>query len=94
MDRDCVQSAEAQTWEDERIRAMLALTFAIYASACGPHSDCNKIIDKMVVCDPSASSASRAILALQCINTSPRCVALPTPTPIQCAEFMGCLYGD
>jgi hypothetical protein len=43
--------------EERRVRAVLALTLAIYASACGPHSDCNKIIDKMVVCDPSAGGA-------------------------------------
>lgn len=55
-------------------------------------SDCETVIDKIIVCDPTAAGVARPSLSLQCMGTAPRCVTLPTSTPEECAAFMGCLY--
>lgn len=57
-------------------------------------SDCETVIDEILICDPSAASVRRATLAIQCSGTSPACVGMDVTTPAGCAAFMGCLYGD
>ena len=55
-------------------------------------SDCETVIDKIIVCDPTAAGVARSTLSLQCMGTAQRCVDLPIGTPEQCTAFMGCLY--
>lgn len=77
------------------------MRYAVLASLLGgcclggvSGSDCETVIDKILVCDPSAAGVPRATLALQCAGTQPSCVAMDVSTPAGCAAFMGCLYGD
>ena len=55
-------------------------------------SDCETVVDKILVCDPTAAGSTRATLMLQCAGTAPGCVAIDTTTPEGCAAFLGCLY--
>lgn len=75
----------------------LAALAALLAGCCFggvSGTDCETVIDKILICDPSAAGAPRATLALQCAGTQASCVGMDVSTPAGCAAFMGCLYGD
>jgi hypothetical protein len=80
-----------------RRSSQLALAFFVMLSAaCHTHdaSDprCARLVDKVLVCDPTSHGVPRANIEGQCIDSRLHCGDLDTSTPEGCQHFMGCLY--
>ena len=77
---------------------MRLLLFALVAvlGACTPRTrpsaECRVLVDKILVCDPTAAGVPRSSLEAQCVQAQLHCSAIDAGTADGCAKFMGCLY--